>query len=57
MHFLNLGKKTIGVPKNSTQITGTVFSELKSEKKNIGLSENPGKMLFCQHFNMYRPVK
>ena len=35
---------------NSTQITGIAFSELKAEKKQL-VTENQGKMLFCQNFN------
>ena len=41
--------------KNSTQIAGIVFSELKAEKKQL-VTENSGKMLFCQNFNRYRAV-
>jgi len=40
---------------NSTQITGMAFSELKAEKKQL-VTENSGKMLFCQNFSRYRPV-
>ena len=40
---------------NSTQIIGIAFSELKAEKKQL-VTENSGKMLFCQNFNWYRPV-
>ena len=40
---------------NSTQITGIAFSELKAEKRQL-VTENWGKMLFCQNFNEYRPV-
>ena len=39
IHFLNLEKKTIGRPmaQNSTQITGTAFSEHKAEKKQLAI--------------------
>ena len=40
---------------DSTQITGIAFSELTVEKKQL-VTENSGKMLFCQNFNRYRPV-
>ena len=35
---------------NSTQKTGIAFSELKAEKKQL-VTENSGKILFCQNFN------
>ena len=35
---------------DSTQITGIELSELKAEKKQL-VTENSGKMLFCQNFN------
>ena len=55
IHFLNFEKKHIDMAQNYIQITGIVFSELKAEKKQV-VTENLGKMLFCQNFNRYRPV-
>ena len=39
IHFLNFEKKDIDMAKNSTQITGIAFSELKAEKKQL-VTEN-----------------
>ena len=55
IHFLNLEKKNNDMAQNSAQIKGNAFSELKVEKKQL-VTENEGKMLFCQNFNRYRLV-
>ena len=50
IHFLKFGKKNIDMAKNFTQKTVIALSELKAEKKQL-VTENPGKIMFCQNFN------
>ena len=54
MHVLNLKKKHwYGSEFHSN--TGIVYSEVKADKKQL-VTENWGKMLFCQNFDGYIPV-